>query len=129
MLTFGSAQYETDGYVVVPSLIPDDVYPKLCDAADTVTSRARDGTWDQVRVVGKQFPPWDTAADDLWGVQNLMHPGLAEPVFRDWYGSEGLLAVSAALMRCRLEDMQFGELVRGLQFVAISSALIMMYGV
>lgn len=59
-------------------------------------------------MVGKQFPPW-TEGDDVWGVQNIMHPDLGEGVFREWYGSETMLQVSQALMECKREDMQFGE--------------------
>jgi hypothetical protein len=62
-----------------------------------------------VRVVGKQFPPWDSA-DDVWGVQNIMHPELNQALFRDWYGRHDMLQVCAALMGCDLSDMQFGEL-------------------
>ncbi|GFZ49812.1 hypothetical protein JCM24511_07215 [Saitozyma sp. JCM 24511] len=102
-----TGQYERDGYVVVPHLIPPELLDPLSLAADRVTDRARSGGWSQVRVVGKQFPPW-VAGDDVWGVQNLMHPDLGEGVFAEWYGSEGMLEVSAALMGCRVEDMQFG---------------------
>lgn len=84
-------------------------------------------------MVGKQFPPW-TEGEDVWGVQNIMHPDLATlaslsqdvledenngagrpressgtEVFKEWYGSEDMLRVSAALMGCSKEDMQFGE--------------------
>jgi hypothetical protein len=102
-----TGQYEREGYVVVPDLIPPQLLDPLSLAADRVTDRARSGGWSQVRVVGKQFPPW-VAGDDVWGVQNLMHPDLGEGVFAEWYGSEGMLEVSAALMGCRVEDMQFG---------------------
>lgn len=103
-----TGQYERDGYVVVPNLIPPHLLDPLSLAADRVTDRARSRGWSQVRVVGKQFPPW-VAGDDVWGVQNLMHPDLGEEVFAEWYGSEGMLEVSAALMGCRVEDMQFGR--------------------
>ena len=116
-----------------------------------MTALARTKQWSQVRVVGKQFPPW-TEGDDVWGVQNIMHPDLAKlgnplgeqrkgtgngssdgdqgdqsrlndngdgsqdrkavdlSVFREWYGSEQMLRVSAALMGCSREEMQFGKL-------------------
>ena len=93
---------------MVDGLIPESLYSDLCSAADAVTDLARRHQWSQVRVVGKQFPPW-TAGDDVWGVQNLMHPQLHQPVFSKWYGSDDMLAVSAALMHCSKEEMQFGE--------------------
>jgi hypothetical protein len=94
--------------VIVPSLIPDDLYEPLKQAADRVTDKARSGEWTSVRVVGKQFPPW-TEGDDVWGVQNIMSPDLGEDVFKQWYGSEAMLEVSQALMECERDDMQFGK--------------------
>jgi hypothetical protein len=69
---------------------------------------ARNREWKDVRMVGKQFPPW-VDGDDVWGVQNIMHPDLHKPVFAQWYGSDDLLDVSAALMGVTRDDMQFGE--------------------
>lgn len=100
--------YHTYGYVIVPSLIPDDLFPLLRESADHVVDLSRSGKWDNVRVVGKPFPPWDAKdKEDIWGVQNVMHPDLGQKVFAEWYGSEGMLEVSRALMGCEQEDMQF----------------------
>lgn len=99
-------KYHKDGYVVVDGLIPDDLYDPLCTAADAAVDQARAHNWDQIRCVGKQFPPW-TVGDDIWGVQNLMHPDLHQPVFAQWYGSEDMLDVSAALMGVTRDAMQF----------------------
>lgn len=101
-------QYHTDGYVIIDGLIPDELYEPLCTAADEVTAKGRAHEWKDVRMVGKQFPPW-VEGDDVWGVQNIMHPDLHQPVFAKWYGSEDLLDVSAALMGVTRDDMQFGE--------------------
>lgn len=102
--------YHTHGYVVVPSLISDHLLPLLREAADHIVDLSRSGKWDNVRVVGKPFPPWDAKdKEDIWGVQNVMHPDLGQKVFAEWYGSEGMLEVSRALMGCEQEDMQFGE--------------------
>ncbi|KAK8853512.1 hypothetical protein IAR55_004219 [Kwoniella newhampshirensis] len=98
--------YQDHGYVVVPSLIPPDLLTPLRDAADRATDKARRREWKDVRMVGKQFPPW-TVGDDVWGVQNLMHPAMGEKVFAEFYGSEDLLAVSQGLMGCEREAMQF----------------------
>lgn len=38
-----------------------------------------------------------------------MHPDLGEPVFAQWYGSEDMLDVSAALMGVTRAEMQFGK--------------------
>ena len=103
-----SVQYDSEGFVIIPSLMPAHLVSPLQSAADRVTSLARAHNWDQVRVVGKQFPPW-TRGDDVWGVQNIMHPDLGEDVFKEWYGSEDMLRVSAGLMGCDVGDMQFGQ--------------------
>ncbi|WVO19507.1 uncharacterized protein IAS62_000793 [Cryptococcus decagattii] len=100
--------YQTHGYVVIPSLISDHLLPLLREAADHIVDLSRSGKWDNVRVVGKPFPPWDAKdKEDIWGVQNVMHPDLGQKVFAEWYGSEGMLEVSRALMGCEQEDMQF----------------------
>jgi hypothetical protein len=93
-------------------LIPPNLLEPLREAADRVTDKSRKGEWTQVRVVGKQFPPWklgENGDDDVWGVQNLMHPDLGEHVFSEWYGSQGMLEVSAGLMGREVDDMQFGQ--------------------
>ncbi|OXG84211.1 phytanoyl-CoA dioxygenase family protein [Cryptococcus neoformans var. grubii Br795] len=100
--------YHTHGYVIVPSLIPDHLFPLLRESADHIVNLSRSGKWDNVRIVGKPFPPWDAKdKEDIWGVQNVMHPDLGQKVFAEWYGSEEMLEVSRALMGCEQEDMQF----------------------
>lgn len=94
--------------MIVPGLIRESDLTPLRHAADAVVEKGRRHEWSQVRVVGKQFPPWD-AQDDIWGIQNIMHPDLDQPVFREWYGRPDMLQVCAALMGCELKDMQFGE--------------------
>jgi hypothetical protein len=101
-------QYHADGFVIVPGLIQDTDLEPLRVAADEVVEKAHQREWKQVRVVGKQFPPWDEH-DDIWGVQNIMHPALKQDIFREWYGRRDMLQVSAALMGCEMKDMQFGE--------------------
>ncbi|KAK8850685.1 hypothetical protein IAR55_004605 [Kwoniella newhampshirensis] len=98
--------YKEHGFVIVPNLIRSEDLQPLRKAADEVVDRARNGEWKQVRVVGKQFPPW-TDVNDIWGVQNIMHPDLGQDIFREWYGRRDMLQVSAALMGCEFKDMQF----------------------
>lgn len=45
----------------------------------------------------------------IWGIQNIMHPKMGESIFAQWYGSNDMLDVSAALMECTREAMQFGK--------------------
>ncbi|KAK8849828.1 hypothetical protein IAR55_005164 [Kwoniella newhampshirensis] len=99
--------YHTQGFVIVPNLIPPDLLPDLTTAADRVVDLARSGGWQQVRTVGKPFPPWNETDTDIWGVQNVMHPDLGERIFSEWYGSKDMLDVSARLMGVTVDDMQF----------------------
>ena len=105
------ATYDDQGYVLVPDLIPLDLLPTLHAACDRVIAKTRTGAWPHRRTVGKQFPPFDDTNPDSWGVQHVMHPALGEPVFAQWYTSEGVRAVSAALLGCETGVLQMGACV------------------
>ncbi|KAF8451949.1 hypothetical protein L210DRAFT_3383075 [Boletus edulis BED1] len=100
------ATHDDQGYVLVPDLIPSDLLPALRAACDRVIAKTRTGAWPHRRTVGKQFPPFDAAHPDSWGVQHVMHPALGEPVFAQWYTSEGVRTVSAALLGCDVGSLQ-----------------------
>jgi len=101
------ATYDSQGYVVVPDLIPPTLLPALCAASDRVTAKTRTGAWPHRRTVGKQFPPFDDDdALDVWGVQHVMHPALGEPVFAQWYTSDGVREAAAALLGCQADALQ-----------------------
>jgi hypothetical protein len=95
----------------------------LREASDRVIERARAGAqdpkrWNYVRTVGKQFPPFPTDREDIWGVQHLMHPDLHEPIFLEWYTSNELLAAICEIIGANLDDLQlelFNLLVNPLQ--------------
>ncbi|KAF8451938.1 hypothetical protein L210DRAFT_3499099 [Boletus edulis BED1] len=103
------ATHDDQGYVLVPDLIPSDLLPALRAACDRVIAKTRTGAWPHRRTVGKQFPPFDAAHPDSWGVQHVMHPALGEPVFAQWYTSEGVRTVSAALLGCDVRSLQMGR--------------------
>lgn len=92
--------YERDGYVIVDGVIAPQDLGRLRAAADSVTRLTRAGQWPHRRIVGKQFPPFDTAASaDSWGVQHLLHPDLAHHAdFAAFYASSPLVDVCAALL-------------------------------
>ncbi|KAK7036765.1 hypothetical protein VNI00_011431 [Paramarasmius palmivorus] len=102
--------YDTQGYVIVPNLIPPSDFSELQAACDTVVNRTREGKWPHRRVVGKQFPPYDSENPDSWGVQHLMHPELGDParVFAKWYASDGLVNAIRELLECDEGDLQMG---------------------
>ncbi|KAJ3136738.1 hypothetical protein HK100_001440 [Physocladia obscura] len=91
---------ERDGYVIVDGLVSEDQMQELRDAAERVVGLARSGQWTLRRVVGVSFPPWneDATVEDVWGVQHVMHPLLAEAAFARWYGSPALLAAVCEIL-------------------------------
>lgn len=101
------ALYDSQGFVIVPGLIPPALFPKLTEAAERATACTRAGTWPHRRTVGRQFPPYDPdAALDVWGVQHVMHPALDERAFAEWYTSDALLQVACELIGCERAELQ-----------------------
>ncbi|KAK4457389.1 hypothetical protein QBC42DRAFT_350512 [Cladorrhinum samala] len=103
-------QLQTDGYVIIRSLLPPELVASLLAATREVTSLARAGKWPHVRTVGKQFPPWDASLavrDGIWGVQHLMHPSLGprSALFAQLYFNPALLSVCSALLQCGPEEL------------------------
>ena len=113
-------QYDTRGYVIVPSLIRADEFDNLRTAATRTIDKTRTGEWPHRRTVGRQFPPYDNDHPDSWGVQHLMHPDLREPAFAEWYTSDDLVKVVTELLECEEGELQMGEcLFYGPVFVAV----------
>lgn len=98
-------QLNRDGFVIIRSILTPSELSQLREAATQVTKLARSGGWPHVRVVGKQFPPWDvaTAAEHgIWGVQHLMDPALpGSDLFTATYFSDALLEVVDELLQVR----------------------------
>jgi hypothetical protein len=109
MVSSLKAQYDENGFVIVPGLVSPEERLALEDACKTVISKTRSGEWSHRRTVGKQFPPFDNENPDSWGVQHIMHPDLNEPVFAKWYTSDPLISAAKQLLGCREEDLQMGE--------------------
>ncbi|GJE93606.1 hypothetical protein PsYK624_097660 [Phanerochaete sordida] len=99
--------YDTQGFVVIPDLIPPAQFPELFAAAERATARTREGAWPHRRTVGRQFPPFDeSGTPDVWGVQHIMHPALGERAFAEWYTSDALLRTACELMGCGKKELQ-----------------------
>ncbi|KAI8976409.1 hypothetical protein BD414DRAFT_446565 [Trametes punicea] len=99
-------RYDTQGYVVVPGLVPPDHLEALEAACERVIARTRSGEWPHRRTVGRQFPPYGDGDPDSWGVQHVMHPDLGEPAFARWYTSDALVDVVKELLGCEEDDLQ-----------------------
>lgn len=104
--------FDAQGFVILPNLIPSDLRVELEQASENVISKTRSGAWQHRRVVGKQFPPYGNDGVDSWGVQHVMHPGLGEPAFANWYSSHELREAVKELLGCSDDDLQMG--MRGL---------------
>lgn len=105
------AQYDQQGFVIVPSLIPESSFAELQAAAERAISLTRSGIWPHRRTVGRQFPPFDESNPDSWGVQHIMHPDLGELAFAHWYTSDGLIKTTTELMECEEDELQMGEYI------------------
>lgn len=102
------AHYDSQGFVILPSLLSTTACAELQVAAERVIARTRQGEWPYRRTVGKQFPPFDESNPDSWGVQHIMHPDLHEPAFVNWYTSDFVIGTVATLLACEEEDLQMG---------------------
>lgn len=76
------AQLNSQGFVIIRSLISGKDLETLQAGAEEITTLARAGKWPSVRTIGKQFPPWPVglssselaALGGIWGIQGLMSP-------------------------------------------------------
>jgi len=105
--TLSYKQYlDEHGYVIIDGLIPPELIESLRIACDHTVEKARNNEWKLRRVVGVQFPPFPEEAEDVWGVQHVMHPDLQEPIFAQWYGSDKLLEVIKELLEVKEDELQ-----------------------
>src|ERR1700722_12498398 len=102
------SDYDKQGFVIIPGLIPPEKLPELERACDRAISRVRTLQWKHRRVVGKHSPPWGDENPDSWGVQHIMHPDLEEPVFAQLYASDPLVQAAKTMLDCKEDELQMG---------------------
>ncbi|TFB06627.1 Protein N-methyltransferase NNT1 [Trichoderma ghanense] len=112
-------QLQTNGFVIIKSILPASQLALLRTLSLEATGLARSGKWPHVRTVGKQFPPWnasEASSHGIWGVQHLMNPRLpGYAAFTALYFSEEVLGIVKELLGCEDEDLVmelFNMLVR-----------------
>ncbi|KAL4807690.1 hypothetical protein BDV18DRAFT_135812 [Aspergillus unguis] len=95
----------TNGFVVIPSLLPPSELSALRAAATKSTTLTRTGHWPHFRTVPKQFPPWPkdvpppASEGGIWGVQHLLHPDMTgREEFAKFYFDERVLSVVEELL-------------------------------
>jgi len=92
---------QRDGFVLIPSLLPQHLLLAMQASAKYTTERARAGKWPYVRTVPKQYPPWHEFqhGDNIWGVQHLLHPDMnVRNVFAEVYFSVEVLRIVDELL-------------------------------
>ncbi|KAI0540327.1 phytanoyl-dioxygenase family protein [Xylaria digitata] len=95
-----------NGFVIQRQVLSAEELSALRGAATRTTERARAGNWPDVRIVGKQFPPWpkptpgEPPREGIWGVQGLLNPALGSDagVFAASYFNDRILNVAKALL-------------------------------
>lgn len=113
----------SQGYVIVKSILSPAQLSSLRSACGEVTAEARTGHWPHVRVLPKQFPPWDVSLaveNGIWGVQHLMHPDIANSrsisssparvkdnhqLFAGLYFSEAILSITKDILECEDDEL------------------------
>lgn len=113
------ARLSKDGFAILKSVFPTHRLDALRAAATHTACDARTGLWPHVRVLGRQFPPWDPAEAlerGIWGVQHLLHPDLSDsPEFAKAYFSDEILGAAKDLLECGDDELVmelFNMLVR-----------------
>jgi hypothetical protein len=95
---------QSDGFVIVPSLLTPPEISTLREAATKATTLTRAGQWPYFRTVPKQFPPWPkdvppASEGGIWGVQHLLHPDMpGRGDFATLYFSEKVLGIVEELL-------------------------------
>jgi hypothetical protein len=86
--------YKEQGYLIIDPAVPEGMLEELRAAAGRITERTRQGIWSHNRKAGD---------DDIWGIGNLLHPDVGEPVFARYMGSPNVLEVVADLLQVTTE--------------------------
>ncbi|EEA24428.1 hypothetical protein EYB25_004439 [Talaromyces marneffei] len=95
---------QSDGFVIIPSLLSTPEINTLREAATKATSLTRAGQWPYFRTVPKQFPPWPkdvppASEGGIWGVQHLLHPDMSgRGEFAKLYFSDKVLCIVEELL-------------------------------
>lgn len=82
-------RYKEQGYTLIEHAVPEGMLAALRAAAHRITERTRQGEWPKKRAAGE---------DDIWGVGNLLHPAVGEPIFAEYMASPNVLEVVAGLL-------------------------------
>lgn len=95
---------QSDGFVIIPSLLSPSEINTLRRAATKATTLTRSGQWPYFRTVPKQFPPWPkdvppASEGGIWGVQHLLHPDMPDRgEFAKLYFSDKVLGIVEELL-------------------------------
>lgn len=98
---------DTEGYVLIPSLLESHQISTLRTACSHLHSLAEAGKWPYLRTLPKQFPPWGSDPSvGIWGIQHLLHPdNIYSGLFATTYFSDSIIKVVRDLLSCTEEDL------------------------
>lgn len=98
----------TQGFLILPSILPATQIASLRSACTTVRSLAERGQWPHLRTLPKQFPPWSSdPSHGIWGIQHLLHPDMPhQPLFAASYFHDAIIhTVTQLLDDCSEDDL------------------------
>ena len=84
-------QFAEEGWLIVRNAVEPGMLEPLRKAADRAATLARGGGWDE----GVRDGPGNSGR---WGMSNLHHPALREPVFAEYMASPPVLDVVTQLL-------------------------------
>ncbi|KAL8819522.1 MAG: hypothetical protein Q9223_002063 [Gallowayella weberi] len=96
------------GFVILPSILPQPQLSSLRSACNLARSHAESGHWPHLRTLPKQFPPWSSdPAEGIWGIQHLLHPDMpgSRTVFAASYFDDRIIDTVKRLLDCEDEDL------------------------
>ncbi|CDK25398.1 unnamed protein product [Kuraishia capsulata CBS 1993] len=99
---------DENGFTVIRGFLTPEEVTLYREASAKLVDYARAGNWNDVRIRGKQFPPWPKDFNpDIWGVSGLLHPDLKELSypFHEAYASDKMLAVVSDILQVPQEKI------------------------
>lgn len=97
----------SEGYVLIPSLLVHSEITTLRTACQDLRLLAEAGKWPYLRTLPKQFPPWSSdPSNGIWGIQHLLHPDNPySTLFASTYFSDSIINTVTELLNCSESDL------------------------
>lgn len=98
---------DSEGYVLVPSMLSAQEVDALRNACSDLRLLAETGGWRFLRTLPKQFPPWGSDPSvGIWRIQHLLHPDNPHnKLFASTYFSDSIVKTVIELLSCSENDL------------------------